>query len=100
MLATRYINEFYKSEEEYYFAIADALHDEYCAIVDAGFLLQIDDVSLPGRHRLLVLRGETARVRPLVKLGCRGTESCPARHLTRKGEISHVLVINERPACR
>jgi 5-methyltetrahydropteroyltriglutamate--homocysteine methyltransferase len=58
MLATRYINEFYKSEEEYYFAIADALHDEYCAIVDAGFLLQIDDVSLPGRHRLLVPEGK------------------------------------------
>ena len=61
MLATRYINEFYKSEEKYYFAMADALHDEYCAIVDAGFLLQIDDVSLPGRHRLRGTRGGNSK---------------------------------------
>jgi 5-methyltetrahydropteroyltriglutamate--homocysteine methyltransferase len=54
MLASRHTNEFYKSEEEYYFAVADALREEYRAIVDAGFLLQIDDVSLPGRYRLLV----------------------------------------------
>jgi 5-methyltetrahydropteroyltriglutamate--homocysteine methyltransferase len=54
MLATRYRNEYYKSDEELYFAMADALHEEYRAIVDAGFLLQIDDVSLPGRYRLLV----------------------------------------------
>jgi 5-methyltetrahydropteroyltriglutamate--homocysteine methyltransferase len=53
MLATRYANEYYKTDEEYYFAMADALRDEYHAIVDAGFLLQIDDVSLPGRYRLL-----------------------------------------------
>ena len=36
-------NAYYKTQEEYLFAIADALHDEYKAIVDAGFLLQIDD---------------------------------------------------------
>ena len=36
-------NEYYKTQEEYLFAIADALHVEYKAIVDAGFLLQIDD---------------------------------------------------------
>ena len=54
MFATRHINEHYKSEEEYYFAVADALHEEYQAIIDAGFLVQIDDVSLPGRYRLQV----------------------------------------------
>src|ERR1700722_12175242 len=31
------------TEEEYLYAIADAMHVEYQAIVDAGFLLQIDD---------------------------------------------------------
>src|SRR5229473_2313479 len=40
-------NEYYKSDEEFVFAIADAMHDEYQAIVDAGFLLQIDDPDLP-----------------------------------------------------
>jgi 5-methyltetrahydropteroyltriglutamate--homocysteine methyltransferase len=36
-------NAYYKTEEEYVFALADAMREEYRAIVDAGFLLQIDD---------------------------------------------------------
>lgn len=39
-------NEYYKSEEEYLFAIAGAMAEEYKAIVDAGFVLQIDDPDL------------------------------------------------------
>jgi 5-methyltetrahydropteroyltriglutamate--homocysteine methyltransferase len=39
-------NQFYSSEEEYLFALAEAMHVEYRAIVDAGFLLQIDDPRL------------------------------------------------------
>jgi 5-methyltetrahydropteroyltriglutamate--homocysteine methyltransferase len=42
----RYANKFYKTEEEYLFAIADAMREEYKAIVDAGFLVQIDDPRL------------------------------------------------------
>jgi 5-methyltetrahydropteroyltriglutamate--homocysteine methyltransferase len=41
------LNEHYKSDEEFVFAIADVMHEEYKAIVDAGFLLQIDDPDLP-----------------------------------------------------
>jgi len=37
----------YKTEEEFVFAAADAMRDEYKAIVDAGIVLQIDDPSLP-----------------------------------------------------
>ncbi|MEE2760539.1 MAG: cobalamin-independent methionine synthase II family protein [Pseudomonadota bacterium] len=40
-------NEYYKSDEEFLFAIAEAMRIEYEAIVDAGFLLQIDDPDLP-----------------------------------------------------
>lgn len=36
-------NAYYKTQEEYLYAIADALHEEYRAIVDAGFILQVDD---------------------------------------------------------
>ena len=36
-------NEHYKSDEEFFFAVADAMRHEYRAIVDAGFYLQIDD---------------------------------------------------------
>jgi 5-methyltetrahydropteroyltriglutamate--homocysteine methyltransferase len=39
-------NSYYKTEEEYLFAIADALREEYEAIVNAGFLLQVDDPHL------------------------------------------------------
>lgn len=39
-------NKFYESEEAYLYAIADAMHEEYKAIVDAGIVLQIDDPRL------------------------------------------------------
>lgn len=39
-------NEYYASDEEYLYAIADAMREEYRAIVDAGLLLQVDDPRL------------------------------------------------------
>src|SRR5207247_10486022 len=39
-------NRYYKTDEEYEQALADALHQEYRAIVDAGFVLQVDDPRL------------------------------------------------------
>lgn len=39
-------NEFYPTDEAYLFAIAEAMREEYKAIVDAGFVLQIDDPDL------------------------------------------------------
>lgn len=39
-------NEHYPSYADYLFAVADALSEEYRAIVDAGLLLQVDDPSL------------------------------------------------------
>jgi 5-methyltetrahydropteroyltriglutamate--homocysteine methyltransferase len=39
-------NVYYKTPEEYVFAIADAMREEYEAIVAAGFLLQVDDPRL------------------------------------------------------
>jgi 5-methyltetrahydropteroyltriglutamate--homocysteine methyltransferase len=40
-------NDYYPTDEAYLVGIADAMHEEYKAIVDAGFLLQIDDPDLP-----------------------------------------------------
>ena len=40
------INEYYKSEEDYFHALADELAKEYKAIVDAGILVQVDDPFL------------------------------------------------------
>ena len=39
-------NEYYPTAEAYVFAIAEAMREEYKAIIDAGFLLQIDDPFL------------------------------------------------------
>jgi 5-methyltetrahydropteroyltriglutamate--homocysteine methyltransferase len=39
-------NVYYKTQEEYLFALGEAMREEYKAIVDAGFLLQIDDPRL------------------------------------------------------
>ena len=40
-------NEYYKNDEEFLFALGDALHEEYAAIVNAGLDVQIDDAFLP-----------------------------------------------------
>ena len=45
-------NEYYKSDEEYIFALADVMHEEYKAISDAGLLLQIDDPRLVTQYVL------------------------------------------------
>ena len=39
-------NEYYPNAEAYVFAVAEAMREEYKAIIDAGFLLQIDDPFL------------------------------------------------------
>jgi 5-methyltetrahydropteroyltriglutamate--homocysteine methyltransferase len=39
-------NRYYKTQEEFLFALADALRVEYHAIADAGFVLQIDDPGM------------------------------------------------------
>ncbi len=39
-------NDFYKTQQEYTIALADAIREEYRAIIDAGFVLQIDDPAL------------------------------------------------------
>ena len=39
-------NEYYKNREDYTWALAEAIREEYKIIVDAGFILQIDDPAL------------------------------------------------------
>jgi len=44
-------NEYYKTHEEYMFALADAMREEYQEIVGSGLLLQVDCPDLAmGRH--------------------------------------------------
>src|SRR4029077_1080291 len=41
-----WLNAYYKNDEEIVVALADALKAEYQAIIDAGFILQLDDAFL------------------------------------------------------
>jgi len=41
------INEYYRTDEEYFHALASELNKEYRAIADAGLILQVDDPFLP-----------------------------------------------------
>jgi 5-methyltetrahydropteroyltriglutamate--homocysteine methyltransferase len=49
-----FYNEYYPTDEEYLFALADAIKHEYKAIVDAGLILQIDDPALPDTYDMIV----------------------------------------------
>ena len=49
-----FYNEYYENDEDYLFALADAIRHEYKAIVDAGFVLQIDDPALPDTYDMIV----------------------------------------------
>lgn len=50
-------NEHYATEEEFVFAVADALHEEYREIVAAGFLLQVDDAVLLHEYDSILASG-------------------------------------------
>src|SRR5437763_16537671 len=39
-------NRYYKSEEEFLYACAEAMREEYKAIVEAGIILQLDDPAI------------------------------------------------------
>jgi 5-methyltetrahydropteroyltriglutamate--homocysteine methyltransferase len=54
------VNEYYKTEEEYVYAIAEALRQEYLAIHEAGFILQVDDAVLANMYDHLIQQEEGA----------------------------------------
>jgi 5-methyltetrahydropteroyltriglutamate--homocysteine methyltransferase len=43
-------NQYYKDDEAYLYAIAEAMREEYLAIVEGGLLLQVDDPFMPTLH--------------------------------------------------
>ncbi|HZT52417.1 MAG TPA: cobalamin-independent methionine synthase II family protein [Stellaceae bacterium] len=47
-------NEYYPDEQSYLFGLADALREEYKAVLDAGLDLQVDDAFLPYMYEKLV----------------------------------------------
>jgi 5-methyltetrahydropteroyltriglutamate--homocysteine methyltransferase len=60
-IAVDHANEFYPSEEAYLFAVAEALHEEYQTIVDAGLIVQVDDAILTNMYDAVVASGQDYR---------------------------------------
>lgn len=48
------VNEYYASEQDYVFALAEALREEYQAVYRAGITLQVDDAVLANMYDALV----------------------------------------------
>lgn len=69
-------NEHYQSEEEYLYALADALREEYRAIIEAGLVLQVDDPLLASYY---VMHPEAS------------VEDCRKWALTRVDALNHAL---------
>jgi 5-methyltetrahydropteroyltriglutamate--homocysteine methyltransferase len=51
------VNDYYKTDEEYVYALAEALRTEYLAIYESGLLLQVDDAVLANAYDDLMSRG-------------------------------------------
>ena len=60
-ISPSYANEYYKSDEEFLFALADAQHEEYKIIADAGLIVQIDDAILTNLYDAVVDSGRDYR---------------------------------------
>ena len=50
------VNDYYKTEEEYVYALSEALRNEYVAIYESGLLLQVDDAVLANAYDDLMAR--------------------------------------------
>ena len=64
-------NEYYPSEEAYVEAVAEAMREEYVAIIDAGFDLQLDDAwltNLYGQDDISDLQGMRTQAEKYVEL--------------------------------
>jgi 5-methyltetrahydropteroyltriglutamate--homocysteine methyltransferase len=61
-------NEHYPDEQSLLFALADCLHQEYRAIVDAALYVQIDDAFLPYMHEKMVPPMSEAQYRAWAQL--------------------------------
>ena len=92
-------NEFYKTEEEFVFALAEAMRVEYEAIAAAGFMVQVDDAWLAGavgprRHAY-----GPRRLSAALPHARRGAQSRAAQCPGAPSPLSHVLGQLARPAC-
>src|SRR5262249_43811975 len=61
-------HEHYGNDEQYVFALAEALREEYRAVVDAGFILQIDDPGVATSWDMIKPEPTVAEYRRYLKI--------------------------------
>lgn len=88
-------NAYYKSDEEFMYAVGEALRTEYLAIVDAGFLLQIDDPFLS--DVFIELKSDTAQMRRTADLYVEVTNHALRGIPAEKVRLHTCYGINEGP---
>jgi 5-methyltetrahydropteroyltriglutamate--homocysteine methyltransferase len=52
-------NEHYRTDEEFVYALADVLHEEYQAVIESGAFLQVDDAVLMHEADTMLSRGQS-----------------------------------------
>ena len=52
-------NEHYPTDEEFVYALADVLHEEYRAVIESGAFLQVDDAVLMHEADTMLSRGQS-----------------------------------------
>ncbi len=85
-----HVNRHYKSDDEFLLAVGEALREEYKAIIDAGFMLQIDDPHL-AMHYMLEPDMSIEDVRRWANHYVEIAEPHPARPAGRAHPASHLL---------
>jgi 5-methyltetrahydropteroyltriglutamate--homocysteine methyltransferase len=61
-------NEHYRTDQDYLFALADLFREQYRAVIDAGFILQIDDPTIVSSWDMVQPQLGLAQYRDFAKL--------------------------------
>ena len=95
----RYLkNQHYPSDEAYLYALADVMAREYRAIVDAGFVLQLDCPDLGAQPPHGVRASEPRRVPQGDHHPRRGPQPCRQGHPARAHAHAHLLGLDPGPS--
>ena len=92
-----YENRHYGSDEEYLAALGEAMRVEYLAIVEAGFLLQIDDPRM-ATHYNRAAECDDRGLPQVHRAAGRGAQPRAARHPAKIASVSHLLQHQHRAA--
>jgi 5-methyltetrahydropteroyltriglutamate--homocysteine methyltransferase len=96
--ASRIANTYYKTEEELLYACADAMREEYRAIVEAGLILQLDDPAIAENWDMINPAPTVQELPGFLDGARRGAEPCNPWTAARSHPVSPLLGQLARPA--